>query len=95
MVTAYDTRPAVARGLCTSCRHVGGCVHRGDAEVAVWHCEEFDDGGPSVATALSIAAPLVESPRSSLPGLCGSCAAAATCTFPSRELGVWHCEEFE
>ena len=86
-----------SRGLCLTCNRSAGCSLRGQAETAVWHCEEFDDRMAvidSLPAAMVVATvdPLAGRPKPA--GICSNCECLPTCRFTKPEGGVWRCEEY-
>ena len=93
-------------GLCTTCVHDAFCTYHRDAAHPVIQCEEFESDAP-LADEIRRGPVLVRVPASSpedgaeeiapsrARGLCRTCAHRSTCTFPTGEAGVWHCEEYE
>lgn len=84
----------LASGLCLNCRVSATCMYVRQRGGAVFHCNEYQEGG------VEPVASLVEEPRSAPPvasralGLCANCDHAERCTLPRPAGGVWHCEEY-
>jgi hypothetical protein len=89
------------RGLCATCDCAPDCVWRArDPERPVFHCEEFQCGGPVLGACAQAAPPAAPAMRVDPPargrdrGLCMNCENRDTCTFRIPEGGVWRCEEY-
>jgi len=90
-----DGMPVEHRDLCSTCNHAPTCPNRGTLDDPVFFCEEFDayvpvaaTGGLAAGTVGPVAVPQLQK------GLCANCENRETCTMPSPEGGVWHCEEY-
>jgi hypothetical protein len=93
------------QGLCMTCNLASTCIYRNDSRLPVVFCEEFDceEMSPTGAEHAEVMATGPEPAcangthpaRSEYKGLCVTCAHRDTCTFAMRDVGVWHCEEFE
>ena len=93
--------------ICPTCIYASECVHYQNSQSAckpIWFCENFDN-----TTALQVAEneEIYSEERSSqsfnpgtevipgrMKGLCISCDNRVSCMFPTRDGGVWHCEEY-
>lgn len=90
-----DSRPY--RDLCSTCNNAGACSGRSTPEYPIFFCEEFDAFVPVLVAKL--AAAVSPRPKRTLGtcervGLCMNCDNVETCTWPTPEGGVWHCEEY-
>ena len=94
-------------GICSTCNHAPECAHYRKSKNAgepIWFCENFDDRSPIqplIAKGLSLEDRISQSENLravSIPGrmkgLCLNCANRVSCRLPTREGGVWHCEEY-
>lgn len=93
--------------ICQTCIHVAGCAHHRNCisqGKTILHCEDFDDK-PALSVvegAVVDAGKLPAEPSGTsvayvqgrMKGLCTNCEKRITCTYPVREGGVWHCEEY-
>lgn len=98
---------AKSMDICQTCIHVAECAHHRNCESqgkSVFDCENFD-----IQPALHIVEGEIPSgekcnPKTSKPtlayvegrmtGLCINCEKRVACRFPTRDGGVWHCEEY-
>jgi hypothetical protein len=85
------------RDLCSTCNHKKACGDRSTPERPILFCEQFD-AFVSASTAEVVRAvpalpkkPLAAGRRN---GLCANCENAESCTAPTAEGGIWHCEEY-
>jgi len=94
-------------GICQTCIYESECVHYQNCKIMckpIWFCENFDNG-----TSLKMVdnEKFYSGERSSqssnsgtevipgrMKGLCINCDNRASCMFPTRDGGVWHCEEY-
>ncbi len=92
------------RGLCMTCNNAPSCFHRARRGPAQF-CETFDDYVPPVVRTsdrmtspsadASMAVRAVKEDAAKYAGLCMNCEHRRTCKHPGREVGVWHCEDYE
>lgn len=83
-------------GLCSSCAQQSGCTYFHAETPAALECDEYEPAVMSDLRRARLGEPLTHNDgaieRSA--GLCSSCTARPTCTFPLPEGGVWHCQEY-
>lgn len=96
MKKAVEVAEMVDSGLCSTCKHVNGCMYRETFKGKILQCEEFDvelfndmsnqvvNKKESKATAES----------NSTIGLCVNCDVRKTCTLQLSEKEVWFCREY-
>jgi hypothetical protein len=89
--------PGGIRDLCSNCDHSEEHARHGRPKRPILFCEEFEVPGAMQAPELNLARP--QPPKetqndSARIGLCVNCEFVDTCTLPSPEGGVWHCEEY-
>ncbi len=90
----------VMRGICELCERDGDCEVLNRSTARVMDCEEFRPDPALVCEMVNqaVAGRAVEAPypgSNNHMGLCENCDHRGVCTFPSREGGVWYCEEYE
>jgi len=92
-------------GLCSCCEFSLTCSYDRDPKHPVLQCEEFGGITRSPVRAGNLKSNPISNirkptlaPKISFQhykGLCLTCEARASCTYPKPEGGVWHCEEFK
>jgi glutaredoxin len=92
-------------GLCYYCKFADECDFPRHPEQPVTNCDEFEVSdtlsqeiqkeNQSLYKYSSKWDEIGEANKGNLLGLCRNCERRNTCTFPKREGGVWHCEEYE
>jgi hypothetical protein len=88
------------RGICGVCALCGDCEEMSRSTSPVMECEQFR---PDPAQVCEMVNRAVSSRMSDVlgpgsnnhMGLCENCDHREDCTFPSREGGIWYCEEYE
>ncbi len=84
-------------GICSTCIHLEDCVHRKNADQAIWFCEDFDDSvavetrKPEVSTERHKSTPI----ENGYMGLCVNCDHREYCINAKQAGGVWQCEEYQ
>jgi len=95
----------VLRGICTTCNYAAGCVHlKRNPNVAIWHCENYDDHLAPREIVPEVSIPVVNKDASlgnktenatvEIKGLCVDCENRDGCAHAKKTTGVWHCEEY-
>ena len=92
--------------LCSTCRFLIKCMFKKDKLQSVNSCEEFETEVPlsrvqknrsiqseKDAKKLQATTHKITSAAEFM-GLCINCIKNKACSFPKREGGVWHCEEY-
>lgn len=85
-------------GLCATCNHARKCGYLQNQRQPVVFCEEFDSFTPPLLEEqVKETAPTAEEMREwdEYKGLCVNCDNRKDCTIRNKEIGVWHCEEYQ
>jgi hypothetical protein len=88
------------KGICGVCALQGSCEDMSRSTEPVMHCEQFRPDPAQVCEMVNRAvsgrasAALAAGSDNHM-GLCENCEHRGYCAFPSREGGVWYCEEYE
>jgi hypothetical protein len=90
---AHDTA-TLASGLCLNCRVAATCMYVRQRGGAVWHCDEYQEGGAEPVASLVEEVRPEPKVEARAMGLCANCDVRDTCTLPRPQGGVWHCEEY-
>ncbi len=93
--------------ICQTCIHVAECAHYLNCQnqgKMIFHCENFDDqpalhivAGDTLSREkrfVKTAKPSLAYVEGRMQGLCINCEKRVDCSFPARDGGVWHCEEY-
>ncbi len=93
--------------ICETCINAPECTHYQNSRMTstpIWFCEDFNDRASlHVAENEKICLeessshafnPGIEIIPGRMKGLCINCDNRATCIFPVKDGGVWHCEEY-
>jgi hypothetical protein len=92
-----------SRGICSACKHEGGCIYPKDKGQLVLNCGQFELCPPIVPLPPSRDQVELEKlwekssgdkPGTEFKGLCSNCEERHTCIYPKPAEGVWHCEEY-
>ena len=93
--------------ICQTCIHAAHCAHHKQCQSqgkVIFYCEDFDD-----KPVLSVVQGEVDDDRQQhsnpsktgiayikgrMKGLCLNCEKRESCRYPTRDGGVWHCEEY-
>jgi hypothetical protein len=88
------------KGICGVCALDGNCEIRSRSAGPVMDCEQFQPDPTQVCAMVNRAmsdraGAMLSAGSDNHMGLCENCEHRGDCTFPSREGGVWYCEEYE
>lgn len=95
----------VIGGICITCNYGADCVHlKRNPNVAIWHCENYDDHVAPGETVPEVSIPVIsndaalgietENANVETKGLCIDCENRDGCAHAIKTGGVWHCEEY-
>ncbi len=95
------------KSICQTCIYESECVHYQNCQMMgkpIWFCENFDNRTSLQVTEKEGIYPEERPFQSSNPGigaipgrmkgLCINCDNRDSCMLPTRDGGVWHCEEY-
>jgi hypothetical protein len=90
--------PSAEQGLCSTCNKAAHCGYKARNKRAVLFCEEFDSTVPTITEETTVESfPTLEEMREwdEYKGLCVNCENRKDCAIRNKEIGVWHCEEYQ